>query len=88
MRFEEELIEKLFRELFNSREMRFRQLGLPHDLHAFGSGELSICSVCGAAEGQLLSSCPGRKLNAETLEACYRGNVVDIKYYRQRKAQG
>lgn len=42
--------------------------------------DLVQCKVCGAAEGELLSYCPGYKLNTETLEACYRGNVLDFAF--------
>jgi hypothetical protein len=41
-------------------------------------GGLGHCTVCGAFEGQLLSSCPGERLTEEALEACYQGNVVDF----------
>jgi hypothetical protein len=46
---------------------------------------LSSCTVCGAAEGQLLKWCPGVKLTEEAKEACYRGNVADLDYYRSRR---
>jgi excinuclease UvrABC ATPase subunit len=44
----------------------------------FCDGGLGLCTVCGAFEGQLLSSCPGYMLNEETLDACYQGNVKDF----------
>jgi len=57
-----------------------------HKLTFVGEGELAYCTVCGAGEGELLSSCPGYRLDAETLEACYRGNVKDFIAYK-RKAE-
>lgn len=70
-------------------ELRYRgqQLLRPHQYYRCSSrcegchyceGGLHWCTVCGGREGELLSSCPGHKLSAETLEACYRGNVVDL----------
>jgi hypothetical protein len=41
-------------------------------------GGLAVCTVCKAAEGELLTWCPGFALNAEAREACYRGNVIDF----------
>ena len=46
---------------------------------------LSCCTVCGAAEGELLKWCPGFKLTPEALKACYTGNVADLDYYRARR---
>ena len=40
----------------------------------------AACSVCGGFEGSLLSFCPGYKLNEETLDAIYRGNVIDFLF--------
>ena len=49
----------------------------------FCDGGLGHCIVCGGFEGQLLTYCPGYKLSEETLESCYRGNVLDF-YYRSQ----
>ena len=46
---------------------------------------LAYCTVCKAGEGALLKWCPGFKLTEEAMEACYRGNVVDLDYFRSRK---
>lgn len=48
--------------------------------------ELGECTTCGAAEGELLSSCPGYRLNYETKEACYTGNVCDLEGWRTKFA--
>lgn len=42
-------------------------------------GGLYSCEVCGAAEGELLHDCPGRRLSEDELAACYRGDVVSIR---------
>jgi hypothetical protein len=60
-------------------------LGLEHKIELFGDGELAYCTVCGGAEGSLLSFCPGYKLNAEAEQACYQGNVVDLKLHVEMK---
>lgn len=58
--------------------------GLRHDLEAVrGYEDLYVCRVCNAAEGELLSYCPGYRLNAETLDACYTGNVIDLEGQRR-----
>ena len=44
-----------------------------------GHEGLYECTVCTAVEGQLLSYCPGYELNHETKEACYQGNVSDLR---------
>jgi hypothetical protein len=54
----------------------------------FCSGGLGWCTVCGAFEGQLLAECPGHKVNAEGLEATYRGNVADMPMWRSCLAAG
>jgi hypothetical protein len=54
----------------------------------FCDGGLGWCTVCGAFEGELLTHCPGHKLSVETLAACYRGNVVDLDWYRRAVANG
>lgn len=41
-------------------------------------GGLALCTLCGAFEGQLLTYCPGYMLSEETLDACYKGNVIDF----------
>lgn len=51
-------------------------------------GGLASCIVCGAFEGELLTHCPGYKLNQETLDACYSGNVHDFTRLRSWKAHG
>jgi len=63
--------------------------GIKHNFHACDSerchicaGGLALCTVCRAAEGELLSSCPGYELNPEALGACYSGNVMDIEDYK------
>lgn len=50
--------------------------------------ELGECTVCGAAEGELLSFCPGFLLNAEAREACFQGNVVDLHGFLRWRAAG
>ncbi len=52
------------------------------------NGGLSMCRVCGAFEGQLLTTCPGYKLNQETLDACYSGNVRDFSLLKAYAAAG
>ena len=54
----------------------------------FCDGGLGWCVVCGAFEGQLLTSCPGYHLNEEALEACYRGNVKDMASFRTAVEHG
>jgi hypothetical protein len=54
----------------------------------FCEGGLGWCTVCGAFEGQLLTTCPGYRLNEATLDACYRGNVRDLASYRQAIEHG
>lgn len=49
---------------------------------------LSWCATCGAVEGELLSYCPGFKLNRDTLEACYKGNIIDFIIMKQNKEAG
>ncbi len=52
----------------------------PHSLREIPETEgLACCTVCGGAEGELLSSCPGFRLNSQALEACFRGDVVDLQ---------
>lgn len=52
----------------------------------FCEGHLALCSTCGAAEGELLSYCPGYRLNADAQEACFGGNVFDfMKLKRMRE---
>lgn len=57
-------------------------LGIKHRLEHFRG--LSICTVCGAGEGELLKWCPGFKLTEEDKEACFQGDVVDLDYFRSR----
>jgi hypothetical protein len=47
--------------------------------------DLGECSVCGSAEGQLLRWCPGYRLNGETQDACYDGNVIDMGRWAERR---
>jgi hypothetical protein len=54
----------------------------------FCDGGLGWCVVCGGFEGQLLSTCPGHKLNEETLNACYNGNVKDLNNFRNAVKAG
>lgn len=54
----------------------------------FCDGGLSLCELCGAFEGQLLTCCPGYKLNAEALDACYNGNVKDFLMFKQWAKNG
>lgn len=69
-------------------------LGVPHiwrkcncqeDRCPYCSWGAAECTVCGAAEGQLLSFCPGFWLNESALDACYTGNVRDFFRYRGRR---
>lgn len=59
--------------------------GLEHDIELVGEGDLAYCNVCHCAEGSLLAYCPGFKLSAETEEACYKGNVLDLKFRTQAR---
>ena len=54
----------------------------------FCEGGLGMCIVCNGFEGSLLTHCPGYRLNNETLEACYRGNVKDLTAIRAYVAHG
>lgn len=54
----------------------------PCDGCMFCDGGLGLCEVCGGFEGQLLTTCPGYKLNNEALDACYHGNVKDFAFFR------
>lgn len=44
----------------------------------FCEGVLALCMTCGAAEGELLTYCPGYQLNPDAQMACYSGNVFDF----------
>lgn len=57
-----------------------------HRLEDMGGAHegLTFCTVCKAAEGELLTHCPGHELNSEALEACYNGNVIDMHRWRMR----
>jgi hypothetical protein len=54
----------------------------------FCDGGLGVCTVCKAAEGQLLTHCPGYALNEEALKACYNGNVKDFTVMKSWKEHG
>ena len=54
----------------------------------FCAAGLYLCTICNAAEGELLTNCPGYKLNSEALEACYTGNVIDFTLMRNRVLNG
>jgi len=43
----------------------------------FCRGGLAMCTTCGAAEGELLEECPGRKLSAKELEYCFKNGCLD-----------
>lgn len=45
------------------------------------SGGLSLCVVCNGAEGELLSYCPGYRLNSGTLDDIYKRKVIDIRLW-------
>jgi len=51
-------------------------------------GGLGWCIVCNAFEGQLLTHCPGFRLNEDALNACYHGNVKDLAYFRAMVEHG
>lgn len=44
---------------------------------------LPVCTICGAAEGELLFYCPGVKLAAESLDAIFAGKIVSLEYARR-----
>lgn len=47
---------------------------------------LNTCTICGASEGELLSYCPGFKLNEHTKDDCYyTGKIIDLQYYKMFK---
>jgi hypothetical protein len=54
----------------------------------FCEGGLGWCTVCDAFEGQLLTTCPGYKLNEDALNACYHGNVKDLDVFRHAVSSG
>lgn len=54
----------------------------------FCDSGLVVCIVCGAAEGQLLTTCPGYALNYEARDACYQGNVIDFKHWMNMRDAG
>ena len=41
-------------------------------------GGLGLCTVCNAAEGELLEECPGYELTAEAHELCYKGQIKTV----------
>jgi hypothetical protein len=42
------------------------------------AGGLAWCTVCCAAEGELLEECPGRKLTSEARKLCYEGEISTV----------
>lgn len=38
-------------------------------------GDLSLCTVCGLAEGQLTTDCPGERVSPQKGEEVYRGHI-------------
>jgi hypothetical protein len=38
-------------------------------------GGLSLCTVCGGAEGSMPTDCPGHRMQAEVSDAVYAGEV-------------
>jgi hypothetical protein len=48
----------------------------------FCEGRLGLCVICGGFEGSLLTTCPGYKLNGDTIDACYNGNIKDLDCFR------
>jgi len=40
---------------------------------------LCRCTVCDAVEGEQLTFCPGFKLSDDAREACFQGNVIDLR---------
>jgi hypothetical protein len=51
-------------------------------------GGLGWCVICNAFEGQLLTCCPGYKLNENALQECYHGKVKDICHFRTMVSLG
>lgn len=54
----------------------------------FCHGGLGWCTVCGGFEGQLLPDCPGFHPGEEALNACYKGNVMNLVTWRAYTAAG
>lgn len=50
-------------------------------------GGLGHCTICGAAEEELLTFCPGEKLSEESKQDCSNGNVIDL-FLRTCQLQG
>lgn len=48
-------------------------------------GGLSLCRVCNCAEGELLASCPGFRLNQDASNAITDGQVVDFLFWHELK---
>lgn len=38
-------------------------------------GALTVCKVCGGAEGSLASECPGYRVHPDVLDAVYSGQI-------------
>ena len=38
-------------------------------------GGLFVCKICGAAEGEVPTDCPGEKLGPATLESIFKGDL-------------
>lgn len=49
---------------------------------AFCNGGLGLCTVCGAGEAELLTECPGYRLNGEARVATMLGEVADLPVWR------
>lgn len=62
---------------------RCRERGEDHHC-PFCDGGLSACTVCGGAEGSLLTHCPGFRLTPEEQDAIYAGDVADLDVFRRR----
>lgn len=49
----------------------------------FCDWRLQQCTVCNASEGELLSYCPGHRLDPDARLACFDGNVKD--FFREKR---
>lgn len=48
-------------------------------------GGLSLCEVCGGAEGSMPTECPGERMSGDQIDAVYAGNLdfVDNEWKEQ-----